>query len=144
MNFDKITESDSKYDKLESKSVEQLLNIINTEDQTVSLCVKKEISKINKLINKVIEQLKIGGRLFYIGSGTSGRIGVVDASECPPTFGVDTDLVIGVIAGGDRAIRKSIENAEDDTNQGWKDLLKHKISSNDFGKETFLGNALNA
>ena len=132
MNFDKITESDSKYDKLESKSVEQLLNIINTEDQTVSLCVKKEISKINKLINKVIEQLKIGGRLFYIGSGTSGRIGVVDASECPPTFGVDTDLVIGVIAGGDRAIRKSIENAEDDTNQGWKDLLKHKISSNDF------------
>lgn len=132
MNFYKITESDSKYDKLESKSVEQLLNIINTEDQTVSLCVKKEISKINKLINKVIEQLKIGGRLFYIGSGTSGRIGVVDASECPPTFGVDTDLVIGVIAGGDRAIRKSIENAEDDTNQGWKDLLKHKISSNDF------------
>ena len=132
MNFYKITESDSNYSKLEKKSIKQLLEIINSEDQTVAFSVKKEISKINKLINKVIEQLKIGGRLFYIGSGTSGRIGVVDASECPPTFGVDTDLVIGVIAGGDRAIRKSIENAEDDTNQGWKDLLKHNISSNDF------------
>jgi len=132
MNFHKITESNSNYDKLEKKSIKQLLEIINSEDQTVALSVKKEISKINKLINKVIQQLKIGGRLFYIGSGTSGRIGVVDASECPPTFGVNADLVIGVIAGGDKAIRKSIENAEDDINQGWNDLLKYKISSNDF------------
>ena len=132
MNFHKITESNSNYDKLEKKSIKQLLEIINSEDQTVALSVKKEISKINKLINKVIQQLKIGGRLFYIGSGTSGRIGVVDASECPPTFGVNADLVIGVIAGGDKAIRKSIENAEDNINQGWNDLLKYKISSNDF------------
>ena len=132
MNFNKITESNSNYDKLEKKSIKQLLDIINSEDQTVALSVKKEISKISKLIDKVIQQLKIGGRLFYIGSGTSGRIGVVDASECPPTFGVNADLVIGVIAGGDRAIRRSIENAEDDTNQGWNDLLKHNISSNDF------------
>ncbi len=132
MNFFKITESNSNYDKLEKKSIKQLLEIINSEDQTVASSVKKEISNINRLINKVIQQLKIGGRLFYIGSGTSGRIGVVDASECPPTFGVNADLVIGVIAGGDRAIRRSIENAEDDTNQGWNDLIKHNISSNDF------------
>ena len=132
MNFDKITESDSKYDKLESKSVEQLLTTINKEDQTVALCVKKEIHKINKLITKVVSLLKNEGRLFYIGSGTSGRLGVVDASECPPTFGVSADLIVGIIAGGDIAIRKSIENAEDDLNQGWKDLLKHNISSNDF------------
>lgn len=132
MSFDKITESDSKYNNLENKSVGQLLEIINSEDQTVALCVKKEIPKINKLISKVISQLEIGGRLFYIGSGTSGRLGIIDASECPPTFGVDHDLVIGIIAGGDTAIRKSIENAEDDVNQGWKDLLNHNISSNDF------------
>ena len=132
MSFDKITESDSKYNNLENKSVGQLSEIINSEDQTVALCVKKEIPKINKLISKVISQLEIGGRLFYIGSGTSGRLGIIDASECPPTFGVDHDLVIGIIAGGDTAIRKSIENAEDDVNQGWKDLLNHNISSNDF------------
>ena len=132
MNFDKITESDSKYDHLEGKSVEQLLTTINKEDQTVALCVKKEIHKINNLITKVVSLLKNEGRLFYIGSGTSGRLGVVDASECPPTFGVSADLITGIIAGGDKAIRKSIENAEDDLNQGWKDLLKHNISSNDF------------
>ena len=132
MNFDKITESDSKYDHLENKSVEQLLTTINKEDQTVALCVKKEIHKINNLITKVVSLLKNEGRLFYIGSGTSGRLGVVDASECPPTFGVSADLITGIIAGGDKAIRKSIENAEDDLNQGWKDLLKHNISSNDF------------
>ena len=132
MNFDKITESDSKYDHLENKSIEQLLTTINKEDQTVALCVKKEIHKINNLITKVVSLLKNEGRLFYIGSGTSGRLGVVDASECPPTFGVSADLITGIIAGGDKAIRKSIENAEDDLNQGWKDLLKHNISSNDF------------
>ena len=132
MSFDKITESDSKYDYLENKSINQLLEIINSEDQTVALCVKKEITNINNLIRKVVSQLENGGRLFYIGSGTSGRLGVVDASECPPTFGVNHDLVIGIIAGGDKAIRKSIENAEDDLNQGWEDLLNYNVSSNDF------------
>jgi N-acetylmuramic acid 6-phosphate etherase len=132
MSFDKITESDSKYDYLENKSINQLLEIINSEDQTVALCVKKEIPNINNLIRKVVSQLENGGRLFYIGSGTSGRLGVVDASECPPTFGVNHDLVIGIIAGGDKAIRKSIENAEDDLNQGWEDLLNYNVSSNDF------------
>ena len=132
MSFDKITESDSKYDYLENKSINQLLEIINSEDQTVALCVKKEIPNINNLIRRVVSQLENGGRLFYIGSGTSGRLGVVDASECPPTFGVNHDLVIGLIAGGDKAIRQSIENAEDDLNQGWEDLLNYNVSSNDF------------
>ena len=132
MSFDKITESDSKYDNLEKKSVKQLLKIINLEDHFVASSVKKVIPKINILINKVISQLKSGGRLFYIGSGTSGRLGIIDASECPPTFGVSPDSVIGIIAGGDKAIRNSIENAEDKLNQGWKDLLKYNISSKDF------------
>jgi len=132
MSFDKITESDSKYDDLEKKSVNQLLEIINLEDHSVANSIQKVIPNINTLINKVISQLQKGGRLFYIGSGTSGRLGVVDASECPPTFGVNHNLVIGIIAGGDSAIRKSIENAEDDLEQGWKDLLNHNISSNDF------------
>ena len=132
MKFDKITESNSKYDDLEKKSVNQLLEIINLEDHSVANSVQKVIPNINTLINKIISQLQKGGRLFYIGSGTSGRLGVVDASECPPTFGVNHNLVIGIIAGGDSAIRKSIENAEDDLEQGWKDLLNHNISSNDF------------
>ena len=132
MSFDKITESDSKYDDLEKKSVNQLLEIINLEDHSVANSIQKVIPNINTLINKIISQLQKGGRLFYIGSGTSGRLGVVDASECPPTFGVNHNLVIGIIAGGDSAIRKSIENAEDDLEQGWKDLLNHNISSNDF------------
>ena len=132
MKFDKITESNSKYDDLEKKSVNQLLEIINLEDHSVANSIQKVIPNINTLINKVISQLQKGGRLFYIGSGTSGRLGVVDASECPPTFGVNHNLVIGIIAGGDSAIRKSIENAEDDLEQGWKDLLNHNISSNDF------------
>ena len=132
MSFDKITESDSKYDDLEKKSVNQLLEIINLEDHSVANSIQKVIPNINTLINKVISQLQKGGRLFYIGSGTSGRLGIVDASECPPTFGVNHNLVIGIIAGGDTAIRKSIEKAEDDLEQGWKDLLNHNISSNDF------------
>ena len=132
MSFEKITESDSNYDNLEKKSVNRLLEIINLEDQTVAISVKKVIPKIKKLIDKIIYQLDKGGRLFYIGSGTSGRLGVLDASECPPTFGVSTGLIVGIIAGGDKAIRKSIENAEDDLKQGWKDLLKHNINSKDF------------
>jgi len=127
MNFEKITESDSKYDNLENKSLKNLLEIINFEDQSVALSVNKKITEIEKLIEKIINQLQLGGRLFYIGSGTSGRLGIVDASECPPTFGVSSDLITGIIAGGDKAIRKSIENAEDDTNQGWRDLVKYKL-----------------
>ena len=132
MSFEKITESDSNYDNLEKKSVNRLLEIINLEDQTVAISVKKVIPKIKKLIDKIIYQLDKGGRLFYIGSGTSGRLGVVDASECPPTFGVSTGLIVGIIAGGDKAIRKSIENAEDDELKGWNDLQKHSINKNDF------------
>ena len=96
MSFDKITESDSKYDDLEKKSVNQLLEIINREDHSVASSVQKVIPKINKLVNKVISQIESGGRLFYIGSGTSGRLGIIDASECPPTFGVSPDLVVGL------------------------------------------------
>ena len=132
MSFEKITESDSNYDNLEKKSVDRLLKIINLEDQTVAISVKKVMPKINKLITKAVAQIKNRGRLFYIGSGTSGRLGVVDASECPPTFGVSSELVTGIIAGGDKAIRKSVENAEDEPNQGWKDLVKYNISTNDF------------
>ena len=132
MSFEKITESDSKYDNLENKSLKNLLEIINFEDQSVAISVNKKITEIEKLIEKIINQLQLRGRLFYIGSGTSGRLGVVDASECPPTFGVSSDLITGIIAGGDKAIRKSVENAEDDPNQGWKDLIKYNISTNDF------------
>jgi len=132
MDFNKITEENSNYNDLEKKSIDQLTKYINNEDQSVANSVKKELFNINKLIEKVIQKLKSGGRLFYIGSGTSGRLGVVDASECPPTFGVDSNLVIGVIAGGDKAIRKSIENAEDDKNQGWKDLESYNICPKDF------------
>ncbi|MFL2636922.1 MAG: N-acetylmuramic acid 6-phosphate etherase [Flavobacteriaceae bacterium] len=132
MTFKKITESDSNYDNLEKKSSISLLKIINKEDQSVANNVKKAIPEINKLVKNVVKQLNKKGRLFYIGSGTSGRLGVVDASECPPTFGVDYNLVIGIIAGGDKAIKKSIENAEDDFHQGWKDLKKYDINKNDF------------
>jgi len=132
MTFKKITESDSNYDNLEKKSSISLLKIINKEDQSVANNVKKAIPDIDKLVKNIVKQLNKKGRLFYIGSGTSGRLGVVDASECPPTFGVDYNLVIGIIAGGDKAIKKSIENAEDDFHQGWKDLKKYDINKNDF------------
>tara|TARA_B100000902_G_scaffold391141_1_gene441311 strand:+ start:3198 stop:4004 length:807 start_codon:yes stop_codon:yes gene_type:complete len=127
----KITESDSKYNDLEQMSVSDLLCNINSEDKLVAFAVEKQIPQINSLINVIIPKMNLGGRLFYIGSGTSGRLGVVDASECPPTFGVDSNLVIGLIAGGDSAIRKSIEYAEDDENLGWQDLLKYDINKND-------------
>lgn len=127
----KITESDSKYNALENMSVSKLLTNINNEDKTVAFAVEKVIPKIEKLVTVIARQMKLGGRLFYLGAGTSGRLGVVDASECPPTYGVPQGLVIGLIAGGDKAIRKAVEFVEDDTKQGWKDLQQYKITSKD-------------
>lgn len=131
MSFTKTTEQSSKYNHLEKMPVAELLQHINNEDQTVPLAVEKALPQIEKLVAKIVEKMQNGGRLFYIGAGTSGRLGIVDASECPPTFGVPFDLVIGIIAGGDTAIRKAVEFAEDDANQAWKDLQKWNISSND-------------
>ncbi len=126
-----ITESSSHYNQLEQMSLKDLLQNINKEDKTVPLAVEKAIPQIEKLVQATVERMKNGGRLFYIGAGTSGRLGIVDASECPPTFGVPHDMVIGIIAGGDSAIRKAVEFAEDDNQQAWKDLKEHKINSSD-------------
>ena len=131
MDFKKITEQNSNYDNIEQRSILEILDKINIEDQKVSLAVKKVIQNINSLVEAVTKKMKLGGRLFYIGAGTSGRLGIVDASECPPTFGVSQDLVVGIIAGGDSAIRKAVEFAEDDVNQGWSDLNKFKINKLD-------------
>jgi N-acetylmuramic acid 6-phosphate etherase len=131
MNFIKTTEQSSKYEHLEQMSVADLLFNINNEDKTVPLAVEKSLPQIELLVANVVEKMKLGGRLFYIGAGTSGRLGIVDASECPPTFGVPFDLVNGIIAGGDKAIRRAVENAEDNTTQAWIDLQEHNISLND-------------
>ena len=127
----RTTEQTSKYNHLEKMSTKQLLTNINIEDTTVPVAVNKAIPKIKALVDAAYERMKAGGRLFYIGAGTSGRLGIVDASECPPTFGVPFDLVIGLIAGGDTAIRKAVEFAEDDEKQGWKDLRAYKITKKD-------------
>lgn len=126
------TEQNSKYSDLEKKSIHELLVGMNSEDKTVPLAIEKEIPQIEKLVEAASTKLKQGGRLFYLGAGTSGRLGIVDASECPPTFGVDDNLVIGLIAGGDKAIRKAVEFAEDDEMGGWNDLLEHDVNKNDF------------
>jgi N-acetylmuramic acid 6-phosphate etherase len=131
MSFTKTTEQSSKYEHLEQMPLHDLLANINNEDKTVPLAVEKALPQIETLVTKVVEQMKKGGRLFYIGAGTSGRLGIVDASECPPTFGVPFDLVIGIIAGGDTAIRKAVEFAEDDKDQAWKDLQEWNINEND-------------
>ena len=131
MNFTKTTEQSSKYEHLEKMSVSELLQNINNEDKTVPLAIEKALPQIETLVEQIVAKMKIGGRLFYIGAGTSGRLGIVDASECPPTFGVPFDLVIGLIAGGDNAIRKAVEFAEDDTEQAWKDLQEWNINEND-------------
>ncbi|MDG5491671.1 N-acetylmuramic acid 6-phosphate etherase [Psychroserpens sp. SPM9] len=131
MTFIKTTEQDSNYNHLEKMTVNELLVNINNEDTAVPIAVKNAIPQIESLIEQVISKLKIGGRLFYIGAGTSGRLGILDASECPPTFGVTHDLVIGLIAGGDTAIRKAVEFAEDSTTQGWEDLKAYNVSTND-------------
>ena len=131
MNFTKTTEQSSHYDSLENMSVIDLLKNINNEDKTVPLAVEIALPQIENLVTKVVEKLKLGGRLFYIGAGTSGRLGIVDASECPPTFGVPFDLVNGIIAGGDKAIRRAVENAEDNREQAWIDLQNENIGEND-------------
>ena len=125
------TESSSTYQDLEMQSVDTILRQINTEDKTVPFAVEKVIPKIEALVHEIVKRMKQGGRLFYIGAGTSGRLGVVDASECPPTYGVPHDWVIGIIAGGDSAIRKAVENAEDDEKQAWADMDAYKIDSLD-------------
>ncbi len=131
MDFIKTTEQNSHYNQLEEMTVSELLTNINKEDKTVPFAVEKAIPQIKTLTQVVINQLKKGGRLFYLGAGTSGRLGIVDASECPPTFGVPNDLVIGLIAGGDTAIRKAVEFAEDSEFQGWNDLQTYNLSKND-------------
>ncbi len=131
MSFIKTTEQSSKHDHLEKMSITELLTQINKEDKTVPDAVEQSIPQIEALVSQIVQKLKEGGRLFYMGAGTSGRLGVVDASECPPTFGVSQDLVIGLIAGGDMAIRKAVEFAEDSTDQGWKDLQEYHISQKD-------------
>lgn len=126
-----VTEKESNYDNLEQMPVGELLQHINDEDKTVAYAVEKAIPAIGRLVDVVTERMQKGGRLFYIGAGTSGRLGVVDASECPPTYGVPFDWVIGIIAGGDGAIRKAVENAEDDPDQAWVDMQEYGINSKD-------------
>jgi len=131
MAIKKHTEQSSLYDNLEKMNTVELLSGINKEDQKVAQATEKIIPKIEAFIDAAFEKMKTGGRLFYMGAGTSGRLGVVDASECPPTFGVDHGVVVGLMAGGDSAIRKAVEFAEDDTKQGWLDLEEYKISPGD-------------
>lgn len=129
--FQKITESPSTHRHLEKMGVAEILTRINQEDRTVPVAVSKQIPQITELVDVVSDKMWAGGRLFYLGAGTSGRLGIVDASECPPTFGVPEGLVIGLMAGGDKAIRKAVEFAEDDPDQGWKDLRHYKITDKD-------------
>ena len=129
--FLKVTEQDSKYRHLEKMSILELLQNINKEDQLVPLAVQSAIPSIEKLVSAIVDKMLMGGRLFYIGAGTSGRLGVVDASECPPTYGVPHGLVIGIIAGGENAMFKAVEFAEDSQEDGWQDLQKYNVNTND-------------
>ena len=129
--FTKITEQPSLYDNLENKSILEILEEINTEDQKVALATKKAIPQIQKLVSLIVPRMRKGGRIFYMGAGTSGRLGVLDASEIPPTFGMPPTLIIGLIAGGDHALRNPVENAEDDTKRGWEELVEHNITKLD-------------
>ena len=126
--MEKITESPSPYRHLEQMSVRELLTHINTEDRSVPLAVAEAIPQVEALVESVVPKMREGGRLFYIGAGTSGRLGILDASECPPTYGVPHDWVVGIIAGGDQAIRRAVENAEDSTTQAWEDLTAWQIN----------------
>jgi len=129
--MERLTESPSNYRHLEKMEVEELLRNINKEDKTVPIAVENAIPQIEALVSVIVSKMKEGGRLFYIGAGTSGRLGILDASECPPTFGVPDDWVIGLIAGGDHAIRKAVEFAEDNESLAWKDLKKFYINPQD-------------
>ena len=135
MAFIKLSEQSSVYNSLEKKSVREILEEINTEDQKVAIAVQKTIPQIEKLVTQIVPRMKKGGRVFYMGAGTSGRLGVLDASEIPPTFGMPNTLIIGLIAGGDIALRNPVENAEDDTQRGWEELIEHNISD----KDTVIG-----
>ena len=135
MAFVKISEQSSLYNDLEKKSVLEILTDINNEDKKVALAVEKAIPAIEKLVTEIVKRMKKGGRIFYMGAGTSGRLGVLDASEIPPTYGMDPSFVIGLIAGGDTALRNPVENAEDNTVQGWKDLQAFDINE----KDTVIG-----
>ena len=127
----RTTEEDSNYNHLEKMSVTEILQGINEEDKSIPFVIEKVLPAIKKVVDIIVEKISNGGRLFYIGAGTSGRLGVLDASECPPTYGVPYDMVIGIIAGGDQAIRKAVENAEDDMEQAWIDLLTYNICDKD-------------
>ncbi|MCE7057957.1 N-acetylmuramic acid 6-phosphate etherase [Algoriphagus sp. AGSA1] len=127
----KVTESTSLYDNLEQMNLLDLLRNINKEDKKVPLAVEKVIPEISALVEEIVPRMEKGGRLIYIGAGTSGRLGVLDASECPPTYGVPFDMVLGLIAGGDTAIRRAVENAEDDPEQAWNDILGYGFNDQD-------------
>ena len=131
MAFVKISEQPSLYDDLEKKSIHELLVDINTEDKKVALAVEKALPQMEDLVTRIVPRMKKGGRVFYMGAGTSGRLGVLDASELPPTFGVPSTYVYGLIAGGDYALRNAVENAEDDTKRGWEELKEFDINEND-------------
>ena len=130
-DFIRVTEEPSLYRHLEKMQVGALLEAINTEDKKVAPAVEKALPQIEKLVTAISDKMLAGGRLFYIGAGTSGRLGILDASECPPTYGVPYGLVVGIIAGGEKAITQAVENAEDDTQQGWHDLQAHDINDKD-------------
>jgi len=131
MEFKKVTETTSKYRHLEKMTINEILTNINNEDKTVPHAVEKAIPQIEKLVAVIADKMLLGGRLFYLGAGTSGRLGIVDASECPPTFGVPHALVVGLIAGGDAAIRNPVEKAEDSRDQSWIDLKAHDVCDKD-------------
>lgn len=131
----RLSEQPSLYNDLEKKSVREILDDINTEDQKVALAVQKAIPQIEKLVTQIVARMKQGGRIFYMGAGTSGRLGVLDASEIPPTFGMPPTLIIGLIAGGDTALRNPVENAEDNPTRGWEELVAHHITD----KDTVIG-----
>lgn len=133
--FNKISEQPSLYTDLEKKSVAEILADINAEDQKVAVAVQKAIPQIEKLVSLIVPRMQQGGRIFYMGAGTSGRLGVLDASEVPPTFGMPPTWVIGLIAGGDKALRNPVENAEDNSNKGWEELQAHGINE----KDTVIG-----
>ncbi|MGL4411621.1 MAG: N-acetylmuramic acid 6-phosphate etherase [Bacteroidales bacterium] len=131
MAFEKITEQSSLYNDIDKMSVSEILTNINREDQKVALAVEKTIPQIEQLVEGIVERMKRGGRIFYLGAGTSGRLGVLDASEIPPTYGMPNTLVIGLIAGGDHALKNPIEAAEDDPDKSWNELESHNINEND-------------